>query len=125
MNVYVWNDLVCSSTIVLPHIKAISLYCGYYCLSNFGHQRIQSPYLSRRHLQQRFVMLCRHHQRMSWIYGIFIHKGQKAVVAVDRHAGLLSSYYGAEDARFAHAVRVCSSVDWLVVYFLLLGNMNF
>ena len=62
---------------------------------------------------------------MSWIYGIFIHKGQKAVVAVDRHAGLLSSYYGAEDTRFAHAVRVCLSLDWLVVYFLLLENMNF
>jgi hypothetical protein len=62
---------------------------------------------------------------MSWIYGIFIHKGQKAVVAVDRHAGLLSRYYGTEDAKLAHAVRVCWSVDWLVVYFLLLGNMNF
>ena len=62
---------------------------------------------------------------MSWIYGVFIHKDQKAVVAVDRHAGLLSSYYGAEDARFAHAVRVSSSIDWLVVYFLLLEHMNF
>jgi hypothetical protein len=62
---------------------------------------------------------------MSWIYRIFIHKDYKAVVvAMDLHGGLLSSNNGAEDARFAHAVRLSSSVDWLVVYFLLLGHMN-
>jgi hypothetical protein len=61
-------------------------------------------------------MLSRHDQGMAWIDRIFIHEDQKAVVAVDLHTGLLPIYYRAEDARFAHAVRISLCVDWLFIF---------
>ena len=61
MDVYMWDNLVCSCSVVLPHIEAISLYSRYYCLSDSRYQRIQFADFDRRHMEQCLVMFCGHH----------------------------------------------------------------